>query len=77
MSKLYSTHLVTTATAWGVMLPRVSATSGPGDVSGDGKADILACDSGGSLWLYRGIGKSGWLPRVKVGGRWNAMTAVL
>ncbi|WP_245531547.1 FG-GAP repeat domain-containing protein [Arthrobacter globiformis] len=49
----------------------------PGDFNGDGKSDVLARDSGGSLWLYPGNGHGGWLARVKVGSGWNGFTALV
>jgi len=71
----------------GGWLPRVrvgtgwnafDAVVGPGDVNGDGTADVLARDPRtGYLWLYPGNGRSGWLPRVLVGTGWNVMSAVV
>jgi len=37
----------------------------------------LARDGAGYLWLYRGDGRGGWLPRVRVGNGWSGMTALL
>ncbi|GGV07063.1 hypothetical protein GCM10010275_53970 [Streptomyces litmocidini] len=48
--------------------------AGGADVTGDGRADLLARDRAGILWLYRGTG-SGTAPyatRTKVGGGWGA-----
>ncbi|MCE3291532.1 MAG: hypothetical protein K0Q84_469 [Arthrobacter sp.] len=71
----------------GGFLPRVlvgsgwnifSAIVGPGDMNSDGAADVLARESAtGVLWLYRGNGGGGWLPRARVGSGWNVMTAVV
>lgn len=47
------------------------------DYSGDGKADVLARDSGGILWLYPGNGIGGWQARVRVGSGWNVMTSIV
>jgi hypothetical protein len=47
------------------------------DFNLDGKADILSRDASGILWLYRGNGAGGFLPRTQVGGGWNAMTAIV
>ncbi|MFI9744483.1 FG-GAP repeat domain-containing protein [Streptomyces sp. NPDC052494] len=48
--------------------------AGGADVTGDGRADLLARDKAGVLWLYRGTG-SGTTPygtRVRVGAGWGA-----
>jgi len=48
-----------------------------GDLSGDGKADVLAREAAtGYLWLYPGNGSGGWLPRVLVGSGWQGMDIV-
>ena len=70
----------------GGWLPRVrvgtgwnafNAVFGPGDLNGDGTADVLARESAtGYLWLYPGNGAGGWRSRVRVGSGWNGMTAV-
>lgn len=51
---------------WNVM----TAVVGPGDLNGDRKSDVVARDTSGTLWLYRGRGN--WLHRVQAGGGWNA-----
>ncbi len=71
----------------GGFLPRVQAGNGwtifnalvgPGDMNNDGAADVLAREAAtGDLWLYRGNGTGGFLPRVRVGNGWNTMTAVV
>ncbi|QES46589.1 hypothetical protein DEJ50_00720 [Streptomyces venezuelae] len=52
---------------------------GPGDLSGDGKGDLLSRDSAGVLWLHPGDGavytKLG--TRIKVGTGWNAYNALV
>ncbi|MEV7414614.1 VCBS repeat-containing protein [Streptomyces sp. NPDC089919] len=49
------------------------------DLTGDGKADLLARDKTGVLWLHPGTGKAAapFAPRVKVGGGWNAFNALV
>ncbi|MFB7339523.1 FG-GAP repeat domain-containing protein [Streptomyces hydrogenans] len=52
---------------------------GAGDVSGDGRADILARDGSGTLWLYKGTGVSTrpFATRTKVGGGWNTYRQIV
>ncbi|MFC7978840.1 N-acetylmuramoyl-L-alanine amidase [Streptomyces cinereoruber] len=44
-----------------------------GDMTGDGRPDLIARDTAGVLWLYRNTGASPnpYAFRVKVGGGWN------
>lgn len=46
------------------------------DYSGDGASDVLARDSTGGLWMYRGNGDSGWAGGSKVGTGWNGFNLV-
>jgi hypothetical protein len=55
----------------------MSALVGPGDFDGDRFVDVLARDGSGYLWLYRGNGQGGWLPRVKVGNGWNSVDPLM
>ncbi|MCK6211792.1 VCBS repeat-containing protein [Georgenia sp. EYE_87] len=65
---------VRVGTGWNGM----SAIFSPGDLDGDARVDVLArVRSTGELWLYRGNGTGGWLPRVRVGTGWNGMSALL
>jgi hypothetical protein len=51
---------------------------GPGDFNGDQFVDVFARErSTGYLWLYRGNGAGGWLPRVRVGSGWNAFNSIV
>ncbi|MBY8876186.1 N-acetylmuramoyl-L-alanine amidase [Streptomyces sp. PLK6-54] len=54
---------------WGVYDTLV----GPGDMSGDGKPDLIGRDSTGALWFYQGTGNpaSPYAARVKVGTGWQ------
>ncbi|AJF65604.1 FG-GAP-like repeat-containing protein [Streptomyces vietnamensis] len=53
---------------WGVY----NAIVGPGDLSGDGKGDLLARDTSGNLYLYKGNGAGTALSsRIKVGSGWG------
>ena len=56
---------------------RMTMIIAPGDMNSDRKADMLARDSSGALWLYPGNGRGGWLTRAQVGSGWNVMTAVV
>jgi hypothetical protein len=50
---------------------------GPGDLTGDGRADLLGRDSAGSLWLYAGNGRGGFAARRALGTGWGGFTAVV
>jgi hypothetical protein len=50
---------------------------GPGDVSGDGRADILAREAAGKLWLLRGDGAGGVTVPTMVSDGWGMMTALV
>jgi hypothetical protein len=51
----------------------------PGDFSGDGRGDILARQSDGTLLMYRGNARSGFVTGTgeKVGAGWQGFTALL
>ncbi|KUH39772.1 MULTISPECIES: FG-GAP repeat domain-containing protein [Streptomyces] len=54
-----------------------NALTGPGELTGDGKGDLLARSSGGTLCLYRGDGRSyGFAGRTGLGSGWNAYNAL-
>ncbi|PNI09140.1 hypothetical protein CXX84_07365 [Arthrobacter sp. AFG7.2] len=46
------------------------------EYNGDGKADLIARDSSGTLWTYPGLGNGLFGSRINVGGGWNVMTAI-
>lgn len=54
-----------------------SVIYGKADLNNDGRADIVARDSSGVLWLYKGTGSvsAPWSGRVRVGGGWNTFNA--
>jgi hypothetical protein len=61
-------------TGWNGM----SALETPGDLNGDGPQDVLARErSTGYLWLYRGNGRAGWLPRIRVSTGWNTLDRII
>ena len=45
----------------------------PGDFSGDGKTDLLTRDPNGTLRLYTGNGRAGWLSQTPIGVGWNTI----
>jgi hypothetical protein len=51
---------------------------GKGDLTNDGRPDIVGRDSSGNLWLYKGTGNASapWAGRVKIGGGWNTYNAM-
>lgn len=62
------------ATGWG----GYNLMAGPGDLSGDGKGDMLARDTSGLLYLFRGQGTGYSLTaRILVGSGWNAYNAIV
>jgi hypothetical protein len=47
-----------------------------GDFTGDGRADVMARDKSGRLWLYPGNGKGGLQARKQIGTGWGPFTAL-
>jgi hypothetical protein len=62
-------------TGWGIY----NALLVPGDLTGDGRADIVGRDAWGVLWLYRGTGDAAapYAARVNVGTGWGAYNALI
>jgi serine protease len=54
----------------------MTAVVGPGDITGDRKADLLARDAAGVLYRYPGNGRGGFGGKVPVGSGWNSMTTI-
>ncbi len=50
-----------------------------GDLTGDGKPDVMAREASGALWLYNGtgVGTKPFGPRVKIGSGWQIYNSVL
>ncbi|MGA5192314.1 FG-GAP repeat domain-containing protein [Streptomyces exfoliatus] len=62
---------ITVGTGWNIHKLIVSA----GDNNGDGRTDLIAADTAGLLWLFKGTGNPGapFAPRVQIGtGGWAA-----
>ncbi|MFJ4026776.1 FG-GAP repeat domain-containing protein [Paenarthrobacter sp. NPDC089989] len=49
----------------------------PGDFNGDGKTDVIARDSAGTLYLYAGDGTGGWKPGQTIGKGWNIFDSIV
>ncbi|WP_438292543.1 FG-GAP repeat domain-containing protein [Streptomyces sp. HUAS TT7] len=55
-----------------------TSITGPGDLNGDGHADLLARDRTGDLWLYPGDGSARKFgDRIRVGDDWKAYNKIL
>ncbi|MFF3323392.1 FG-GAP repeat domain-containing protein [Streptomyces sp. NPDC002889] len=51
-----------------------NAVVGVGDITGDGKADLVSRDTGGTLWRSAGNGSGSFASRVKVSTGWGGYT---
>ncbi|MEU5040660.1 FG-GAP-like repeat-containing protein [Streptomyces griseorubiginosus] len=49
---------------------------GAGDITGDGKADLVSRDTSGTLWRNNGTGKGSFGPRAKVATGWQGYKGV-
>jgi hypothetical protein len=49
----------------------------PGDMNKDGRADLIARRTDGTLWFYPGRNGGGVLGGKQVGTGWNIMTNIL
>ncbi|MEU9335708.1 FG-GAP-like repeat-containing protein [Streptomyces sp. NPDC048290] len=58
---------------WG---PSYDVVVGVGDITGDGRADLVARDTAGTLWRSNGNGKGSFGGRVKISGGWQAYKGV-
>ncbi|MGC0331010.1 hypothetical protein RKD23_004000 [Streptomyces sp. SAI-170] len=54
--------------SWGVSY---NAVVGVGDITGDGRADLVARDTAGNLYRQSGTGKGSFAARVKIGTGWQ------
>ncbi|MFE5713103.1 FG-GAP-like repeat-containing protein [Streptomyces sp. NPDC056501] len=71
---LYSNGEVNLGGGWGIY----NLIVGPGDLTGDGKGDLVARDRNGVLYLYRGNGYgTAVASRIRVGDGWSAYNKIL
>jgi hypothetical protein len=56
------------ASGWG---SSYNAVVGVGDITGDGKADLVSRDTSGNLWRYNGDGKGSFGGRTKIATGWK------
>ncbi|MEU3609378.1 VCBS repeat-containing protein [Streptomyces sp. NPDC035033] len=49
-----------------------NALTAPGDLTGDGRTDLLARTPAGELWMYADNGAGAFSTRVRIGGGWQA-----
>ncbi|MFH8840737.1 FG-GAP repeat domain-containing protein [Streptomyces sp. NPDC017868] len=78
LAVVYDNHLYVQdqdlGSGWGAF----NALVGTGDLTGDGKGDLLARDRSGYLYLYRGNGAGTAVgSRVRIGGGWGAYDRLL
>jgi hypothetical protein len=60
---------VKVSSGWGATY---NAVVGVGDITGDGKADLVARDTNGNLYRQSGNGKGGFGSRTKIATGWKA-----
>ncbi|MEU3613148.1 FG-GAP-like repeat-containing protein [Streptomyces sp. NPDC006872] len=67
------TSRVKVAAGWGASY---NVVAGIGDITGDGRADIIARDTSGAVWRYSGNGKGSFGARVKIATGWGAYKGI-
>ncbi|MFF5476789.1 FG-GAP repeat domain-containing protein [Streptomyces sp. NPDC012935] len=53
-----------------------NAVVGPGDITGDGKADLVSRDGSGNVWRNNGDGKGSFGARVKIASGWQGYKGI-
>ncbi|MCB5164922.1 VCBS repeat-containing protein [Streptomyces bambusae] len=61
------------ASNWG---SSYNALAGIGDLTGDGRADLVARDTAGRAWRYAGTGKGTFGARVQIATGWQTYSAL-
>jgi hypothetical protein len=64
---------VKVASGWGASY---NAVVGVGDITGDGRADLVARDTSGNLYRQSGTGKGGFGSRTKIATGWKAYKGI-
>ncbi|MGW0945857.1 FG-GAP-like repeat-containing protein [Streptomyces sp. NPDC002623] len=64
---------VKVAAGWGASYNLVA---GIGDITGDGRSDIIARDTSGTVWRYPGNGKGSFGARVKIATGWGTYKGI-
>lgn len=78
IAEIYDGGLYIEGSYFGAGWGGFNALVGPGDLSGDGKGDLLARDRSGNLYLYRGYGDGARMAaRIKVGSGWGIYNKLL
>ncbi|MEU4082488.1 hypothetical protein DEJ45_17125 [Streptomyces venezuelae] len=54
-----------------------NALTAPGDLTGDGRTDLLARTPAGELWMYADDGAGKFKSRVRLGGGWQIFNSVV
>ncbi|MER6958960.1 FG-GAP-like repeat-containing protein [Streptomyces sp. NPDC000618] len=67
------TSRVKVAAGWGASY---NVVAGIGDITGDGRADIIARDTSGTVWRHAGNGKGSFGARVKIATGWGAYKGI-
>lgn len=54
-----------------------NALVAPGDITGDGRTDLVARDTSGKLWRYTSTGRTSFATRALIGGGWSVYTRII
>ncbi|GAA1693260.1 hypothetical protein GCM10009830_46330 [Glycomyces endophyticus] len=65
------------AYSWGTEFSGMNLLETAGDFDGDNRPDLLARTTGGTLYVYPGTGTGTHTERIRIGGGWNSMSAIV